>query len=381
MKKNFLITCLCLLFVGACGEDNDDPEAMAPSGLELNYTLSGDDNVTFTATAENANYFTFQFGDAENEPVTRANNGIVSHTYTASGEYVVTARAHASSSVYSETSVTVEITLPRDDDDDDDSDDDFQIPTTGYTTPESYDGMVLVWSDEFDGDELNTADWTYEIGNGVDGWGNQELEYYQEDNTTVQDGMLIIEAREEAQGGYNYTSSRIITKDKQSFRYGRVDIRAALPQGQGIWPALWMLGSNIDDVSWPRCGEIDIMEMVGGSVENRDATVHSTLHWYAQSQDIKADYGGSTTLSSGIFADEFHVFSMVWDAQSMVFFVDDQQFFVIDIQPEDLNEFHENFFFIFNVAVGGLWPGSPDATTVFPQRMVVDYVRVFQPED
>ncbi|MBL3655399.1 family 16 glycosylhydrolase [Fulvivirga sp. 2943] len=374
MKKNLLMVCLCLLVVMACGEDNDDPEAMAPSGLELNYTLSGSDNVTFTATAQNANYFTFQFGDKENEPITRADNGIVSHTYGAPGKYEVIARAHASSTVFSETSVTVEITLPGGEDDGGD----FQIPTTGYSTPESYEGMTLAWKDEFDGDALNESDWTFEMGNGDNGWGNQELQYYQKNNTTVKDGMLIIEARKESQGGYDYTSSRIITKGKKSFKYGRVDIRAALPQGQGIWPALWMLGSNYDDVSWPRCGEIDIMEMVGG--EGKDNTVYSTLHWYAESKEIKADYGQSTTLSSGIFADEFHVFSLVWDAEKIVSYVDDKQFFVIDITPDDLSEFHQNFFFIFNVAVGGLWPGSPNATTNFPQRMVVDYVRVFQKE-
>ena len=163
--------------------------------------------------------------------------------------------------------------------------------------------------------------------------------------------------------------------DKLSFRYGRVDIRAKLPKGQGIWPALWMLGSNFKSVGWPACGEIDIMDMVGCSTG--DAIVYCTLHW--DNEGSKADYGGSYSLSSGIFNDKFHVFTIIWDANEIKWYVDDVLFHTADITPAALSEFHENQFFIFNVAVGGDWPGSPDASTIFPQQLKVDYIRVFQP--
>lgn len=252
--------------------------------------------------------------------------------------------------------------------------DDVSIPTTGYTTPESYDGMSLVWQDEFEGEELSPDNWTFETGTGENGWGNNELQYYKEENTSVQDGYLIITAKKEAYEGREYTSSRIVTQGKQSFKYGRVDIRAALPQGQGIWPALWMLGESLSTVSWPASGEIDIMEMIGG--EGKDNQVHGTVHWDEAGQH--ASYGQGATLEEGVFADEFHVFSIVWDENKITWYLDDVQFNVIDITPENLSEFHEEFFFIFNVAVGGNWPGAPDNSTQFPQSMIVDYVRVFQ---
>lgn len=247
------------------------------------------------------------------------------------------------------------------------------IPSTGFSSPSSYAGYQLVWADEFQAASLNTAVWTHEIGNGSSGWGNNELEYYQGNNTSIaQNEYLVIEARKENKEGYNYTSSRIITRDKKAFKYGRVDIRAVLPKGKGIWPALWMLGSNIGTAGWPACGEIDIMEIIGSA----PGKLHGTVHWDNNGQ--YASYGGDTTLSTGIFADEFHVFSITWDSQFIRWYLDDREFHVIDISPAALNEFQKDFFFIFNVAVGGNWPGSPDASTIFPQRMIVDYIRVFQ---
>ena len=249
-------------------------------------------------------------------------------------------------------------------------DDSTPILDIGYTTPTSYPGLSLVWADEFDGDLLSD-DWIYEVGNGNSGWGNNELQNYVAgtSNATVADGWLTIEARK---NGNNFTSARIKTQGSQSFQYGRVDIRARLPQGQGIWPALWMLGDNITTVGWPASGEIDIMELVG----HEPNKVHGTVHW--EDQGSNANFGGSRTLSSGIFADEFHVFTITWDSQRIRWFLDDIQYHVIDITGSELSEFHQKFYFIFNVAVGGNWPGSPDATTNFPQTMIVDYVRVFQ---
>lgn len=248
--------------------------------------------------------------------------------------------------------------------------DDVFVPTgnDGYETPLIHPGYTLVWQDEFDGTSLNTSDWNYETGSH--GWGNNELQNYQSgtNNATVSNGKLVIEAREENGG---YTSARMTTQNKKSFRYGRVDIRAKLPYGQGIWPALWMLGDNINTVSWPSCGEIDIMEMIG----HQPSTTHGTIHW---EQNGHASYGGSTSISSGMLADEFHVYTIIWDANQIKWLLDDIEFHNADISPTALSAFDNTFFFIMNVAVGGNWPGYPDATTTFPQRMIVDYVRVFQ---
>ena len=249
----------------------------------------------------------------------------------------------------------------------------FSIPETGYSTPETYEGMTLVWSDEFDGPEINSNNWTFEIGTGNWGWGNNELQYYQEDNTSIIDGNLVIEARRQTLDNSIYTSSRLITRGKQSFQYGRVDIRAVMPEGQGIWPALWMLGSNHLQVGWPTCGEIDIMEMIGG--EERDNVVHGTAHW---NQDGHVSYGQSMTNVSGKLSEEYHVYSIIWDEQSIRWYFDDVNFNTIDITPAALSAFHDDFFFIMNIAVGGIWAGSPDNTTLFPQWMIVDYIRVFQ---
>ena len=249
----------------------------------------------------------------------------------------------------------------------------FSIPETGYSTPETYEGMTLVWSDEFDGPEINSNNWTFEIGTGNWGWGNNELQYYQGDNTSIIDGNLVVEARSQTLENSNYTSSRLITRGKQSFQYGRVDIRAVMPEGQGIWPALWMLGSNHLQVGWPTCGEIDIMEMIGG--EERDNVVHGTAHW---NQDGHVSYGQSMTNVSGKLSEEYHVYSIIWDEQSIRWYFDDVNFNTIDITPAALSAFHDDFFFIMNIAVGGIWAGSPDNTTLFPQWLIVDYIRVFQ---
>lgn len=253
----------------------------------------------------------------------------------------------------------------------------FVTGNSGYSTPLTYPGMNLVWSDEFDGSALNTSDWNYETGNGAGGWGNNELQYYT--NTTknvfVSNGNLIIEARKEGMGGFDYTSARITTQNKKSFTFGRVDIRAKLPKTKGVWPALWMLGNNISSVGWPASGEIDIMELLG----QEPAKVYATLH-YGANTAAHASKGNSLTLSSGNFSDQFHVFSMDWKQDEIKMFVDDQVYLTVNKADLGTNPypFNDPFFFIFNVAVGGNWPGSPDAGTVLPQRMIVDYIRVFQ---
>lgn len=257
---------------------------------------------------------------------------------------------------------------------------------TGNTSPESYAGYNLLWSDEFSGTALDSTKWGYDIGG--DGWGNNELQYHSAENASVEGGFLIIEAREENFGGRSYTSSRINTKDKFSFKYGRMDIRAALPEGKGLWPALWMLGQNFSTVSWPYCGEIDIMEMIGGNgLENRTL---GTAHWnnggvYESNGTTKKPYapvlyGDNYSLSgTETLANAFHIFGLTWTPDSITWYIDSVQYHTMAIDSSaSLSAFQKDFFLIFNVAVGGNLPGSPDANTVFPQRMLVDYVRVFQ---
>lgn len=263
--------------------------------------------------------------------------------------------------------------------DDDDVAAGLVIPTAGFTSPTSYPGYNLVWADEFDDDTLNLSNWTFEIGDGCPGncgWGNNELQYYREENTAFVDGHLIITAKPQQFGSRDFTSSRLVTKGKQQFKFGRIDIRAALPEGQGLWPALWMLGSNIDAVGWPACGEIDIMELAG-NLPNR---VVGTVHYGASVSQHQ--YNSQPLYLSGNdnFQDAFHVFSILWDVDQIQFLVDDEVYHTIT--PASLNgapyPFNKNFFFIFNVAVGGNFPGNPDSSTPFPQSMIVDYIRVFQ---
>jgi hypothetical protein len=263
--------------------------------------------------------------------------------------------------------------------DDDNNSSGLVIPAGGYTSPLIYPGYNLVWADEFDGTELNAADWTYEMGDGCPGncgWGNNEKQYYREDNTSIVNGNLVITAKKQKFGTKDYTSSRLITKGKKQFKYGRIDIRAALPEGKGLWPALWMLGSNIDAVSWPSCGEIDIMELAGDLPNRVVGTVHFGAN-VSQHQYISMPKYLSGTAN---FQDEFHVFSINWVADKIEFLVDNEVFHTIT--PASLNgaayPFNKNFFFVFNVAVGGTFPGDPNNTTPFPQNMIVDYVRVFQ---
>jgi len=237
----------------------------------------------------------------------------------------------------------------------------------------------LIWSDEFtqpDGSSPDPAKWNYDTGGG--GWGNNEWEYYtsRTNNARIEAGMLVIEAHEESYGGRDYTSARLLTKGKWSWTYGRIEVRIKIPRGQGIWPAFWMLGANIDSVSWPTCGEIDIMENIG-----REPTiVHGTVHGpgYSGGNGI----GGSYSLpGGGVFADGFHNFAVEWTTNQIKWFVDGQQYFTVT--PARLPGgttwvLDQPQFLLLNVAVGGIWPSYPDETTTFPQRMTVDYVRVYE---
>ena len=242
----------------------------------------------------------------------------------------------------------------------------------------------LVWHDEFNaraGSPIDKSKWKPEIGGH--GWGNHELEYYTDrtDNAFQSKGSLVIKAIKEEFTGRDkvtraYTSARLITKHAFTATYGRFEARMKLPRGQGIWPAFWLLGNDIDKVGWPNCGEIDIMELIG----KEPSTVHGTIHGpgYSHNKGISSSH----SLKNGKeFADAFHVFAIEWEPEAIRFYCDDVLYKTVT--PADLPQgttwvYNHPFFILLNVAVGGDWPGAPDATSVFPQEMLVDYVRVYQ---
>ncbi len=234
----------------------------------------------------------------------------------------------------------------------------------------------IMFVDNFDTDGApNTAIWKYDIGTGSNGWGNNELQYYTDrpENIIVEDGMLKITAIQESFEGSGYTSARINTKGLFTQAYGRFEARIKLPWGQGIWPAFWLLGDDIDAVGWPQCGEIDIMEYRG----QQPTITHGSVHGpgYSGGQAITKSY----ELLNDRFDTDFHIFGIEWGPNYINFYVDDVLY--NQITPEDVTGewvFDHEFFIILNLAVGGSFSGNPDAGTVFPQTMLVDYVRVYQ---
>lgn len=231
-----------------------------------------------------------------------------------------------------------------------------------------------LWHDEFD--FIDTTQWTFETG--ASGWGNNEWQYYtnRSENAFVQDGILHIRASKEDYEGAEYTSARMITKGKFSFTYGTIEARIALPTGNGIWPAFWMLGENIDAVSWPACGEIDIIEAV-----NDENVVYGTNHWqyeggHAQYGNSTKDYYGSSKV---LDITQFHNYKMVWNEKLIAMYVDDFKYQEIAIEnaADGLEAFHKPQFFILNVAVAGNWPGFEVDDSQFPNEMLVDYIRVY----
>ncbi|NHZ92218.1 family 16 glycosylhydrolase [Massilia sp. CCM 8733] len=241
----------------------------------------------------------------------------------------------------------------------------------GSTPPPPPPGWTLAWADEFNGTSLDTSKWNIEV-NG-DGGGNNELQYYtaRSENIRVTGGELVIEARKEAYMGKQYTSGRITTQNKASWQYGRMEARMKIPTGKGTWPAFWMLGNSISSVGWPASGEIDIMEHV-----NSEAVTHGTIHW-RDHNNAYANYGGP---SGNLDFSQFHVYAVEWDASVIRWYVDGNKFHEVNIAGgiNGTSEFHAPYFLLFNLAVGGNWPGSPDGSTAFPNRMQVDYVRVYR---
>jgi beta-glucanase (GH16 family) len=257
----------------------------------------------------------------------------------------------------------------------------------GDTTPVggAPEGWVFAWSDEFDAPDGSPPDsvrWT--VLEGGDGWGNQERQYYTADpqNVRIEGGALVITALEEGASAHDcwygpclYTSARLHTKGKLARKHGRIEARIHLPQGQGLWPAFWMLGSDIDQVGWPGCGEIDIMEHVG----KEPTTIYGSLHGpgYSGGDALSSPF----TLPTGTFYDAPHDFAVEWEAGVIRFYADGELYSTRT--PADLPAgaqwvYEHPFFLLLNIAVGGLWPGDPDDTTTFPQTMKVEYVRVYE---
>jgi len=231
------------------------------------------------------------------------------------------------------------------------------------TTPLTY---QLVWSDEFDSTAINTANWNFETGGN--GWGNNEQEYYQSDNATVANGNLIITAKKETQGSNPYTSARMTTAGKRTFTYGKMEARMKIPVGQGLWPAFWALGSNITSVSWPACGEIDIMEHI-----NADSLIYGTLHWNNNGHVSSGGKMNSTPT-------DYHVYAVEWDESSIRWYVDNVKYHEVAFSNGDntVSIFSKPFYLLFNLAVGGNWPGQTVDESKLPARLYVDYVRVYQ---
>lgn len=233
----------------------------------------------------------------------------------------------------------------------------------------------LVWSDEFDDAGLpDSTKWGYDLGGG--GWGNQELEYYTDraENARVANGSLVIEARKENREGMHYTSARLVTRGKAEFRYGRIEVKAKLPSGRGTWPAIWMLGAK-EPLAWPDDGEIDIMEHVGFN----PGFIHGSIHckkYYHVIGTQKTD-----TIQVPDFSTAFHVYALDWDADSIRVSVDDSTFFRFANEHTgyDAWPFDNKMYLLLNIAVGGGWGGQKGVDdSIWPQRMEVDYVRVYK---
>jgi Glycosyl hydrolases family 16/PKD domain len=328
----------CILF--SCSKKSNTPADTAPANLTVNAVVSADSsgNVNFTAAATGAVTYDYDFGNGIFQTVA---NGIVAYKYTASGTYTVNVIAKSAGGLTTSMSVQVTVGLKQ----------------------------SLIWSEEFDTPGApNSAKWGYDTGEG--GWGNNELEYYtsRTDNAVVSNGTLKIIAKKENYGTSAYTSARLLSKDKFSFRYGKIEIRAKLPPDKGTWPAIWMLGNNVATAPWPACGEIDIMEHVGNQLNKIFGTIHYPGH-------SGANGVGGTTVNPTATTD-FHRYALVWTATSIQFLIDDAAYFTTANNSSTM-PFNQNFFIILNVAMGGNFGGSVDPAFSNAQ-MEIDYIRVYQ---
>ena len=339
---------LLLAALTSCGKGGDTPTPVstAPTNLSLDATVSGTSgNVVFKATATNAVMYTFDLGNGIKDQVSVT--GDFTYKYATSGVYTVTVVAKSASGASASKTTVVTVTT----------------------------SLSLIWSDEFDAATASAPDpnkWGYDIGTGSGGWGNNEQEYYtnRTTNSIVSGGTLKITALKESFSGSNYTSARLLSKGKFSFKYGKVDISAKLPAGGGTWPALWMLGDNIGSAGWPACGEIDIMEHWG----TNQNVVSSAVHHPINGNLAVDEYVSNAQNKPGVSTD-FHIYAMEWDAQKITFSVDGINH--LTYNPPVKNQytwpFNAEQYILLNVAI------EPSVTAGFVQSaMDVDYVRVYQ---
>jgi len=363
-KFNLLIL-LFFVFV-SCAKPNaddpdpiDEPEVIIPSNLTLSITIVGADVnnpngdgsglIQCSAIATDAVKYGYRFGTGTELETTSGN---MEHTYTEKETNNYTVYVVAYSKTGHSITASKEITV--------------------YVTSQ----MTLIWSDEFDIDGApSTSKWNYDMGTGNWGWGNNELQFYtnRSENVVQKDGNLVITAIKENYQESSYTSARLKTQNKFSFTYGKVEVRANLPEGTGVWPAIWMLGDNITSIGWPACGEIDIMEYVGFQPN----VVHSATH-------TTSSFGNTVNHDSYDLAtaeEAFHVYGIEWTSTEIKFFVDETLHYTY--KPTAYTDatwpFNKNQFLILNLAIGGNWGGLHGVDdTIFPQQFLIDYVRVYQ---
>jgi len=349
LVKNSIKLALLFIILASCSKGSSSSSGTvptAPSNLVVTATAStdGSGNVSFTATATNAVTYVFEYGNGIIETVP---GGIVNYRYTQVGNitYTVNVTAKSSSNLTVSKSITVTVNVAG-----------------GSPT--------LVWSDEFDVDGApNAAKWGYEIGTGSGGWGNNELQYYtsRAENAVVVGGVLKIIAKKESYMGSAYTSARLLSKGKYSFKYGRIEVRAKFPTGVGTWPAAWMLGDNINTVGWPACGETDIVEHLGRDLNK----IYGTLHYPGRS-------GGNADGNTIIIPDAttaFHTYSVDWSATAVKIYVDSQLFHTV--ANSAALPFNQNFFILLNMAMGGNFGGAIDPAFT-NATFEIDYIRVYQ---
>ncbi len=339
ISSSLLVLLIGASFLWACSKTDAPVVNPAPTNLTLTATVSTDNsgNVNFVASATNATTYEYDFGNGVFQTVP---TGTVMYKYPASGSYTVNVIAKNAAGQTISKSISVTVTV----------------------------ALSLLWSDEFDQPGApNPAKWGYDVGAG--GWGNQELQYYtnRTDNAIVSNGTLKIIAKKETYSGSSYTSARLLTKDKFSFKYGKVEVRAKMPVGVGTWPAAWMLGANINTVSWPNCGEIDIVEHKGSDVNK----IYGTLHYPG---NFGGNAVGGTKVITGANSD-FHIYTAEWSATSIKFYVDDVLYYTF--ANNNTLPFNQNFFVILNLAMGGTFGGAVDAG-FSNATFEVDYVRVYQ---
>ncbi|MBF2708592.1 glycoside hydrolase family 16 protein [Flavobacterium soyangense] len=327
---------------GGSGTKSTTPTNLVVSALVIGTSVQnpngdGSGMVNFNISATNATSYKILLGNGEVKEVT---NGVFTYTYTASGTntYVVYVSAYNGANFIS-TSASISL----------------------YVAP------TALWSDEFNvAGTPNSNYWSYDTGAG--GWGNNEAQYYtnRPENISVSNGTLKINTIKESYLGSNYTSARIITKGKFSFKYGTVEIKAKMPIGGGTWPALWMLGSNIDTAPWPACGEIDMMEHLGNQLNKIYGTLHYPGHYGGTGDSSNVTITNATT--------EFHIYKLDWRADFVKFYVDNQLFKTF-VNSASL-PFNQNFFLIINSAIGGNFGGTIDPNFV-SSTFEIDYVRVY----